>query len=63
MQLSYAHPRTGVLTTIDELVGVTWPDGWALRLGEANVLCWGILASGRLRHPVFVERAGPRVAR
>jgi hypothetical protein len=40
---------------VDELVRVTDPDGWALRLGEADVLCWGILPSGRLRHPVFVS--------
>jgi ATP-dependent DNA ligase len=55
VQLAYTHPRTGALTTIDELVRVTDPDGWKLRLGEADVLCWGILPSGRLRHPVFVS--------
>ena len=60
VQLAYTHPRTGALTTIEELVRVTDPDGWALRLGEADVLCWGILPSGRLRHPVFVERAAGR---
>ena len=55
VQLAYTHPRTGALTTIEELVRVTDPDGWALRLGEADVLCWGVLPSGRLRHPVFVS--------
>jgi hypothetical protein len=60
VQLAYTHPRTGALTTIDELVRVTDPDGWALRLGEADVLCWGVLRSGRLRHPVFVEPAAGR---
>ena len=58
VQLAYAHPRTGALTTIDELVRVPDPDGWDLRLGEADVLCWGVLPSGRLRHPAFVSR-GP----
>jgi bifunctional non-homologous end joining protein LigD len=54
VRLAYTHPRTGALTTIDELVRVTDPDGWALRLGQADVLCWGVLPSGRLRQPVFV---------
>jgi hypothetical protein len=54
VRLAYAHPRTGVLKTIEELVRVTDPEGWALQLGPADVLCWGVLPSGRLRHPVFV---------
>jgi bifunctional non-homologous end joining protein LigD len=55
VKLAYTHPRTGAATTIDELVRVTDSEGWTLRLGEADVLCWGILPSGRLRHPVFVS--------
>jgi len=55
VKLTYTHPRTGVLTTIEELVRVTDPEGWTLRLGEADVLCWGVLPSGRLRHPVFLS--------
>jgi hypothetical protein len=55
VELAYTHPRTGALTTIEELVRVTDPDGWTLRLGEADVSCWVVLPSGRLRHPVFVS--------
>ena len=55
VRLACTHPRTGALTTIDELVRVTDPEGWALHLSEADVLCWGVLPSGRLRHPVFVS--------
>jgi hypothetical protein len=55
VRLAYTHPRTGALTTIDELVRVTDPEGWALHLSEADVLCWGVQPSGRLRHPVFVS--------
>jgi hypothetical protein len=44
-------------------VRVTDPDGWKLRLGAADVLCWGVLPSGRLRHPVFVEGPVRRPAR
>jgi len=56
VRLGYTHPRSGALTTIDELVRVIDPEGWTLRLGEADVLCWGVMPSGRLRHPAFVER-------
>jgi hypothetical protein len=63
VQLAYTHPRTGALTTIEELVRVTDPDAWTLRLGEARVLCWGILPSGRLRHPVFVSDLASPIAR
>ena len=55
MQLAYTQQRTGAPTTIDELVRVTDPGGEALRLGEVDVGCWGVLPSGRLRHPVFVS--------
>jgi hypothetical protein len=55
VELAYTHPRTGALMTIEELVRVTDPDGWTLRLGEADVSCWGVLPSGRLQHPVFVS--------
>jgi hypothetical protein len=40
--------------TIDELVRVTEPEAWTLRRDAAPVLCWGVLPSGRLRHPVIV---------
>jgi ATP-dependent DNA ligase len=56
VRLSYTHPRTGIRKTIDELVRVTDPEAWALRRGPAHVLCWGVLPSGRLRHPMFVNR-------
>jgi ATP dependent DNA ligase-like protein len=46
VQLAYTHRRTGAFTTIDELVRVTDPDGWELRLGEADVLCWGCCRAG-----------------
>jgi ATP-dependent DNA ligase len=55
LSLSYRHPKTGALETIDELVRVPAADAFELRRkARAQVLCWGILPSGRLRHPVFV---------
>jgi ATP-dependent DNA ligase len=55
LRLAYRHPRTGAVRTVDELVRVPGPDGFELRPGErGEVLCWGVLPSGRLRHPVWV---------
>lgn len=55
LTLTYTHPRTGVAATIDETVRVGEPDSFVVhREAEADVRCWGILPSGRLRHPVLV---------
>jgi hypothetical protein len=55
LSLSYCHPKTGLLQTIDEFVRVPTPDAFELRRDVwAKVLCWGVLPIGRLRHPVFV---------
>jgi ATP-dependent DNA ligase len=55
LTVTYTHPRTGVAATIDEMVRVREPESFAVRRGgEADVLCWGILPSGRLRHPVLI---------
>ena len=54
VQLAYTHPRTGAITTIGELVRVTEPETWKLRRGAAHVLCWSVMPSGRLRHPMWV---------
>jgi hypothetical protein len=54
--LTYQHPRTGAPTTIEELVRVPQPDGFRVEPGAtAAVLCWGVMPSGRLRHPIFVS--------
>ena len=55
LRLRYRHPRTGATTTIDELVRVPASDAFELRKGAwVRLLCWGILPSGRLRHPVLL---------
>jgi ATP dependent DNA ligase-like protein len=55
LRLTYRHPKTSALQTIAELVRVPTSDAFELRRqARARVLCWGILPSGRLRHPVFV---------
>jgi hypothetical protein len=55
LRLRYRHPRTGTTTTIDELVRVPTPDTFELRKrARISLRCWGILPSGRLRHPVLL---------
>ena len=55
LTVTYTHPRTGMAATIEEIVRVREPKSFAMRRSaEADVLCWGILPSGRLRHPVLI---------
>jgi hypothetical protein len=42
--------RTGALRP----AVVPQPEEWTPRLGPAELLCWGVLRSGLLRHPVLV---------
>jgi ATP-dependent DNA ligase len=53
--LRYRHPRSGATTTIGELVRVPAPDTFELHKGAwISLPCWGILPSGRLRHPILL---------
>ena len=54
LTLTYPHPLTGAPTTVEELARVREPDIFQLKRGPASVLCWGVLPSGRLRHPGFL---------
>ena len=54
MAFSYRDPRSGELVTIEQAVRVSRPSEWRPRRGPAEILCWGVLRSGLLRHPLFV---------
>jgi hypothetical protein len=56
MAFEYRDPRTGELVTVEQAVrvGVARSSAWTPRRGQAEVLCWGLLRSGLLRHPLFV---------
>lgn len=57
LTLTYEHPHTRRRVRIDEIVRVPQPDDFTIRAGEqGEVLCWGFLPNGRLRHPVWVRR-------
>lgn len=54
MSFAYRDRRTGELATVEQAVRVSGSDEWRPRRGPAEILCWGILRSGLLRHPLFV---------
>lgn len=55
LTLTYRLPHRDAIT-IDEIVRVQHPQSFEIRRGHrAEVLCWGVLASGRLRLPVFLR--------
>ena len=58
--LAYAHRRTGIATTIDEIVRLPHPKDFTLRrVGAGEIRCWGILLRGRLRHREWFRWTSP----
>jgi bifunctional non-homologous end joining protein LigD len=56
LELTYQHPRTGQRIAIAQAVRVPRGEGFDLRPGaRAELLCWGVMPSGMLRHPLFVR--------
>jgi hypothetical protein len=69
LEFRYSHPRTGAEVEIRQAVRV--PRGQAVDVTpgqRAEVVCWGVMPSGMLRHPllIFAGRAvsssSPRVS-
>jgi hypothetical protein len=56
LELQYRHPRTGASVEIRQAVRIRRDEPFELRTGApAEVLCWGVMPSGMLRHPLFVR--------
>jgi bifunctional non-homologous end joining protein LigD len=56
LELAYTHPRTGDQVEIVQAVRVPRGEQFDLRIGAAaELLCWGIMPSGLLRHPLLVR--------
>jgi len=56
LELAYKHPRTGKRTTIKQAVRVARDQPFELNVGaRASVVCWGVMPSGMLRHPLFLK--------
>jgi hypothetical protein len=51
---AYRDPRSGERVTVEQAVRVPRSADWTPRRGPAELLCWGVLGSGLLRHAVFV---------
>jgi hypothetical protein len=60
LELRYKHPRDDRAIEIRQAVRVRRDaEAFALRVGEqAELVCWGVMPSGMLRHPLFVRWAG-----
>jgi hypothetical protein len=55
MAVAYRDPRTGEPVTVEQAARVPHADEWRPRLGPAEVLCWSVLRSGLLRHPLLAR--------
>ena len=53
-ELRYTHPRTGADMEVRHAVRVPRDLPFDLKIGEhVELVCWGVMASGMLRHPVL----------
>ena len=53
----YTHPRTGADVEIRQAVRVPRDQPFDLMVGERlTLVCWSVMPSGLLRHPVFTRR-------
>jgi hypothetical protein len=57
--IAYTHPRDGKLVEIHQAVRIRRDEPFSLKAGErAELVCWGVMPSGMLRHPLFVRWVG-----
>jgi ATP-dependent DNA ligase len=56
LELTYKHPRTGKHTQIRQAVRIARHEPFELRIRKrAHLVCWGVMPSGMLRHPLFLH--------
>jgi bifunctional non-homologous end joining protein LigD len=55
LSMTYWNPRREATITVQQAVRVPNPDEWQGRSGVATVLSWGLMPSGLLRQPLFVQ--------
>jgi len=56
LDIAYKHPRGGKLIEIHQAVRIRRDEPFILRASErAELVCWGVMPSGMLRHPLFVR--------
>jgi hypothetical protein len=55
LEFRYAHPRTGADVTIRQAVRILRAEPVVLTAGtRITLVCWGVMPSGMLRHPVLI---------
>ena len=55
LEFRFTHPRTGADAEVRQVVRVPRGLPFTLRISEPVVLvCWGVMPSGMLRHPVLM---------
>ena len=58
LEFAYRHPRTRKRTQIHQAVRIARQQPFELKVGgRASVVCWGVMPSGMLRHPLFLSQA------
>ena len=56
LELAYKHLRTGKRTVIKQAVRLARQEPFELNVGaRASLVCWGVMPSRMLRHPLFSE--------
>jgi hypothetical protein len=56
LELGYTHPRHDSTVEIRQAVRLRRDEGFTLDKGRrAELVCWGVMPSGMLRHPLFVR--------
>jgi len=59
LDIAYTHSRDGKLVEIRQAVRIRREEPFSLRASErAELVCWGVMPSGMLRHPLFVRWLG-----
>jgi hypothetical protein len=56
LDIAYKHPRDGKLVEIRQAVRIPRDEAFTLQPRDrAELVCWGVMPSGMLRHPLFVR--------
>jgi ATP-dependent DNA ligase len=55
LSMTYWNPREEATITVQQAVRVPNPDEWRARSSMATILSWGLMPSGLLRQPLFVQ--------
>ena len=56
LDIAYKHPRDGKLIQICQAIRIRRDEPFTLHPGDrADLVCWGVMPSGMLRHPLFVR--------